>query len=90
MLRQELSVYKPQALGGMTVLQSERHQAIVISDGYINALGSSSVAVTTFEYIPPAELSEAVGKTVRGKSPSFSSEMSKRACTSEDVRASIP
>jgi hypothetical protein len=85
-----VSVYKPKVLGGMTVLQSERHQAIVISDGYMNALGNSNVAVTTFEYIPPLELWEAVGETVRGRSPCSSSEMSKRACTLEDVRASIP
>lgn len=44
-----MSVRKLQALGGVANLQFERHQAIVISDGYMNPFGNSNVAVTTFD-----------------------------------------
>ena len=49
MLRQDLLVHEPKALSEISALQSERHQAIVISDGYMNPFGNSNVAVTTFD-----------------------------------------
>jgi hypothetical protein len=84
MLRQKVSVKKPKPLIGITSLQFETHQATVISDGYMKPLGSSNVAVTTFEQIPPAD------EMATGKSSMSLSEMSKRVRTSEDVRASTP
>jgi hypothetical protein len=90
MLRQELSVDTPKALIGITSLQFKRLQAIVISDGYMKALGSSNVAVTTFEQIPPAEFWAEVCEMAAGKSSMSLSEKSKRLRTSEDVRASTP
>jgi hypothetical protein len=90
MLRQEVSVDKPKALIGITSLQFEGLQAIVISDGYMKPLGSSSVAVTTFEQSPPTEFWAEVCEMATGKSSISLSEMSKRVRTSEDVRASRP
>lgn len=85
-----MSVDKPKALIRITSLQIERHQAIVISDGYMKPLGSSNVAVITFELIPVADLWSEVREIATEKSSISLSEVPKRALTSEDVRASIP
>jgi hypothetical protein len=90
MLRQYVSVHEPKALRVIIALQFERHQALVISDAYRNPLGSSNVAVATFELVPTAKLCEAVCEMIKGKSSTSLSEMSKRARTWEDICAITP